>query len=312
MGFFDLCGDLGRQFGSVGVALDGIHTRLSITDLGPSKNNALIQASGIDADRVQAYAARLCTEFAVTRHLKIDIAEAIRPHAGLGSGTQLALAVGHALAAQFRLELSPADIAKLLGRGRRSGIGISTFSQGGFHIDCGNNTADTAGHLPPVFFSRPFPQDWRFILLFDNHNIGCHGTDEKNAFATLKPMPAGTADKLCRLTLMQVIPGLIHQDVHRFGRAITQIQAHVGDHFSPMQGGRFVSPAVREQLHWYEQQGAAGFGQSSWGPTGFVLCESQDIALQLVDAAAQAMPENPCEVMITGASNRGASINETR
>jgi len=254
MGFLDLCGDLGRQFGSLGVSLDSISTELSITDSGACAGTAAIQATGNDADRAKRYAETLCTRFSIQRHLKIEIQQAIKPHAGLGSGTQMALAV-------------------------------------------------------TAFFSTPFPSSWRIILLFDNNNTGLHGTDERTAFSTLEPMPAATADHLCRLAVMQAIPGLINEDLNAFGAAITQIQASVGDHFAPVQGDRFVSPAVREQLHWYAtQQAVGGYGQSSWGPTGFVLCTDADTAGQLVNAAAESMPDNRCEVQITRASNNGATI----
>ena len=59
---------------------------------------------------------------------------------------------------------------------------------------------------------------------------------------------------------------------------------------------------------WYDKHGARGFGQSSWGPTGFVLCENEKIAERMIKAAAAAMPDNPCQELVIGASNKSAEV----
>ena len=148
----------------------------------------------------------------------------------------------------------------------------------------------------------------RFILLFDYHHRGLHGEKETNAFSQLTPLSSGDAGRLCRLAVMQLIPALIEEDVVSFGQAITEVQAIVGDHFAPVQGGRFVSPCVREKLSWYSEHGAAGYGQSSWGPTGFVLCENEETARRLMRDSAAALPDNSCEERIAAAANHPAAI----
>lgn len=308
MGFLDLNGELGRQFGSIGVNLDGLHTQLIVSDNGPD-DLLVIEAQGQDAERAKNYAQQICKRFGISRKLNIEIRQSITPHAGLGSGTQLALAVGSAISKQFNLDLSAHDIASLLERGRRSSIGINTFKHGGFHIDCGTRAGLDA---PPAFFSREFPSEWRLVLLFDHDHRGLHGETESNAFRDLSPLSSEDAGRLCRLAVMQLIPAVIEKDVLAFGDAITKIQAIVGDHFAPVQGGRFVSTSVREKLAWYDKHGAAGYGQSSWGPTGFVLCESEEDAIRLVEASADAMPDNPCQEMVIGASNKSAEIVTVR
>jgi len=305
MGFMDLNGDLGRQFGSIGVSLNNIQTQLSITDCGSANEKASIEADGPDADRAVRYADQICQQFGISRKLKIELSESITPHAGLGSGTQLALAVGAALSTQFDLNLNELQIAMLLGRGKRSSIGINTFNRGGFHVDCGTCDPCTP---PPVIFSSEFPSEWRFILLFDHDHRGLHGDSEIKAFQELAPPSPQDAATLCRVTLMQLIPALIEKDIQTFGKAITKIQAMVGDHFAPVQGGRFVSPAVREKLNWYANQDTAGYGQSSWGPTGFVICKDQATADSLVNESAKAFAQNKCQELVVSACNKAATI----
>ncbi|MBV9756600.1 MAG: hypothetical protein JO047_06055, partial [Alphaproteobacteria bacterium] len=91
MGFLDLAGSLGRRFGSIGMALDAPRTRLS---LRRAETNRVRGAEQARASRhLDALAARLRVR---DRH-DLHVAEAIPEHSGLGSGTQLALAIAAAL-----------------------------------------------------------------------------------------------------------------------------------------------------------------------------------------------------------------------
>lgn len=277
MGFLDLNGGLGRQFGSLGVALDGIDTRLTLRlteDSGQS-----IDVIGSDADRIESYAKATLESFGANCGVSIKADSIITPHAGLGSGTQLALAVGIGISRLLGRNDSAEQIAIMLGRGKRSSIGIGTFSNGGFVLDGGKGRDSL---LSPVLSRLHFPEDWRIILLLDHEHKGVFGPRENTAFRELPPLPDYTSAHLCRLALMKLLPGLVETDMQAFGEAVTEIQQLVGDHFAPVQGGRFASPAVAALLERFRQAGAVGFGQSSWGPTGFVLCPGQKEASEWI------------------------------
>src|SRR5690606_24744019 len=98
MGFLDLNGGMGRRFGSLGVALDAFRTRVAIA---PSHD---FNATGPDAARALRYARALCARLALPP-VAIRVEAAIPPHVGLGSGTQLALAIGVGLARLHGLDL---------------------------------------------------------------------------------------------------------------------------------------------------------------------------------------------------------------
>ena len=85
-------------------------------------------------------------------------------HSGLGSGTQMALAIGMAICDFYRLDLNVNEIAVLTQRGARSGIGLGTFAQGGFIVD-GGRAAESK--VPPVIARADFPEDWPILLIFD-------------------------------------------------------------------------------------------------------------------------------------------------
>lgn len=266
LGFLDLHGGLGRRFGSLGLTLAEPLTELVM------RRATRHEARGPDSERALDYARRLAARLNLPGAVCIDIERAIPAHAGLGSGTQLALAVGSGLARLYGLDPDLARIAALTGRGARSGIGIGAFEQGGLLVDGGrgDNT-----RVPPLLVRLPFPEDWRLLLIFDPDRAGLSGDHERSAFADLPEFPAERAAQLCRLVLMQLLPALAERDLHGFGNALGELQGTIGEHFASAQGGRYSSPAVAAALGWLQQQGLVGIGQSSWGPTGFALCADQ-------------------------------------
>ena len=274
MGFLDLHGGLGRRFGSLGLALAAPLTRVAVQPA------ADLHVQGEESIRTARLAAKFAAVTGVGEGVAINVAQAIPPHSGLGSGTQLALATGVALARLHGLAMAPTDIAAALGRGQRSGIGIGAFEHGGFLVD-GGHGADTT--VPPLVAQRPFPDAWRMLLVFDSTVAGVHGTQEDSAFAGLAPFPETLAGHLCRLTLMMALPALAETDIQTFGQAITAIQRCVGEHFASAQGGVYTSAEVARALECASQNGAASVGQSSWGPTGFALCPSDAAAQQLMN-----------------------------
>ncbi|MEQ1601450.1 MAG: beta-ribofuranosylaminobenzene 5'-phosphate synthase family protein [Methylophilaceae bacterium] len=280
MGFFDLNGGLGRRFGSIGVSLDQPSTELCAW---PTQG---FTADGIGAERAIKTAEKLAEALRLQGlnlpgGLHMRLKQSIPEHAGLGSGTQMALAVGLAMNRLYDLQLSLNDVAKFTSRGARSGIGLGTFSGGGVIVD-GGRGANTL--VPPVIARADFPEDWRVVLIFDKTDAGIHGQQEIEAFRNLPEFSAEASAILCRHVLMQALPALAEQDLITFGAAICELQERTGDHFAPAQGGRYASPQVAEVLLWLKNQGAACFGQSSWGPTGFAIFANQQEAETFLQA----------------------------
>ncbi|MBS1212601.1 MAG: kinase [Proteobacteria bacterium] len=297
MGFIDLGGSLGRRFGSIGVGVDEIATRIT---LRPADT---LEAEGPSAERALKAARRFCENFGVPCRASIHVHQAIPEHVGLGSGTQMALAVSMGLAKLHGLALELRDAARAIERGARSGIGIAVFEQGGLILD-GGRGPDTI--TPPVISRMEMPADWRFILIFDERGQGLHGKQEIDAFAALPPFPEALAAHLCHRILMQALPALAEGNLVDFGAVITELQQAVGDHFAPAQGGRFTSPEVGAALAWLEAQGAVGLGQSSWGPTGFCLLDDPQRARKLCDEAGGRF--GGLTFVVATPRNRGAEI----
>jgi beta-ribofuranosylaminobenzene 5'-phosphate synthase len=265
--------------------------------------------------------------------LRLSLLRVLPAHAGFGSGTQLALAIGRAFAQWHRLDISTPTFAQWLGRGARSGVGIAGFDHGGLLLD-GGPSADGS---PAAVLSRiPLPPAWRVLVVQDSAHQGLSGADERNAMATLPPLPRALAADLCHQVLMRVLPGAAGAEFAPFAAGINRIQQVLGEHFASAQGGSaFTSPAVGHLLNWIGSnprgrrgagndhrsgQGApqvvefaAAIGQSSWGPTGFAILPSQAQAEAVVDAARAAMVVTPSlTVRIVAGRNNGASVIDRR
>ena len=300
LGFLDLHGGLGRRFGSIGLTLEGIATRL-LLEPGPADSSASPEAARIG--RIQELLQRTLG----LPPAKVGVEAAIPSHVGLGSGTQLGLALGVGQARLAGRELDAAAIGQVLERGARSGIGIAAFTHGGLITDGGKGSGDAP---PPILSRLPFPEAWRVLLVMDEARQGLSGEAERQAFRHLPEFPAELAAHLCRLVLMRFLPGIALEDIAAAGAAIGEIQRLVGDHFAPVQGGRFISRGVTEALAWLEAEGIAGIGQSSWGPTGFALLEDAPTAERLAMALATrfAEPFPTLRFQVVAGRNRGALI----
>ena len=300
LGFLDMTGSGERRFGSVGLALDGPDVELSVRR-APS-----FSIAGPQAERAGQFVNAFRKTFNLPDDFQLTIDRTIAEHVGLGSGTQLGIAIGAALAKLYRLDLSIREIAVVVQRGQRSGIGAGAFEFGGFLVDGGKGASDEP---PPIVSRIEFPADWRVLLVLERSNRGLHGEHEMAAFRKLPPFPDTLAGRLCRLMLMQALPALAERDSESFGNAIGELQRVTGDYFSPAQGGRFASPAVAQVLAWIESQGIAGVGQSSWGPTGFAIVGGADRADELARAAQSRWgAAGQLQFTVCGGRNRGGEI----
>ena len=299
MGFIDLSGALGRHFGSIGLALNEINTRLTI-----SAADSLC-VTGPSASRALKCVRQFCQLLNVPEQLQIRIDTAIPEHIGLGSGTQMALAVGTALNAFYGLGLSVRDIAQLSDRGARSGIGIGIFEKGGLVVDGGRGPETKT---PPLIAQMSVPVDWRFVLVFDQRGQGLHGEQEVSAFQQLPLFPQAQAEHLCYRLLMQGLPALAEHDLDRFGEVITLLQQAVGEHFAPVQGGVFTSPEVASAMARLAEQGAVAIGQTSWGPTGFCALANPQRAAELVAQLERQFAASPLSFLVVSARNQPAEL----
>jgi beta-RFAP synthase len=289
-----------RRFGGVGLMVERPGLRLSAA---PAKEWS---AEGPLASRAMAFARR----FGDGPPLRLVVEQAAPEHAGLGTGTQLGLAVSRLLAAAWGLDLSVAELARRVGRGVRSALGVYGFEQGGFLVEAGKRDDDT---LSPLVARVAFPEAWRVVLALPRQAPGLHGPDEQEAFRRLAESGAAPVptDVLCRLVLLGMLPALAAGDLQAFGEALLDFNARVGEAFARVQGGPYAGPRVAELVAFLRGQGVRGVGQSSWGPTVFAVTGDEERAAGVAARVRQQFGLSTDEVFVTGACNRGAAVEGT-
>jgi len=308
LGFLDPGATLGRKFASLGLVIEGMHTRLSVA---AASRNDVVAAGGAGGDavreRLTRYLALLQRETGAAQPLRVTVYEAPPAHAGFGSGTQLALALGRAFARIHRLDLRTRRIAALLGRGERSGVGIAGFDRGGLLLDGGPGAA---GVPAPLLARATFPGEWRVLLVLDERIDGLHGAAERCAMDNLPPFPAALAAELCHQVLMRVLPAALEGGFEPFAAGVSAIQRLIGEYFAPAQGGSmYTSAAVARLLEWVRPRYRAGIGQSSWGPTGFAILPSAARAAEAIAAARAAGVVDPAlRLVVVAGRNHGARV----
>jgi beta-RFAP synthase len=314
-GLFAQHPELPRRFGGVGLMIRRPHLRL----IASATEKPGYTASGPAADRIvafaEAFAQRALQRGEAPGHLPgVDfrVLAAPRPHSGFGSGTQLGMAVGRVLAHLSGMEhLTSPELARLVGRGRRSGIGVHGSGRGGLLVDGGKpNTAQSEAPGPaPLLLRRAFPRDWPLVLVCpEDHDGGLSGDSETSAFEQLPPMPLTLTERMCRLTLMQLLPALAERDVGAFGEALYELQQAAGRSFQGPQGGVYASPRCGRIVRYIRDWGVPGVGQSSWGPTLYAVTEGIDQARALAADLRRRFDLGPDEAWISRADNRGTRL----
>jgi len=308
LGFLDLEGGLGRIFGGMGVALDCPNTIVEAQSSGEliveGENNAL----------ARLFVERFLKAYGLAGNVAINVRQTIPEHVGLGSGTQLALAIATALARIFQIKASTQLLATIMGRGGISGVGTAIFERGGFVVEGGLKTEGGCSSMiikgfQPIIFHAPFPEDWLFVVVIPNVKRGFADDEEPQIFSQLPSMSAEDVGKICRLTLMKLLPSIIERDIKSFGEALTSIQKIVGKYFSQVQGGIYSSRIAEEAITHILRLGAYGAGQSSWGPAFYGLAHGEEHALKLKLALQSFLSgRGGGEVFIAKADNKGALV----
>jgi beta-ribofuranosylaminobenzene 5'-phosphate synthase len=276
-GVLDLRGERGRWFGGIGAAAPGPTTRVSACAA------ADLVVEGEDADRATEFAKRFFAHHGIRAGARVRVHHALPPHAGLGSGTQLALAVARALAEVHGITTDAAHLANAVGRGRRSAIGMWTFAGGGLVVEGGHRPCDGGKSAGPLLARLPFPESWRCVVAVPEAASGLSGTDEAAAFDRLPAPPGGEVEHVAHLVLMALLPALADADIDAFGAALTEIQETTGRWFAPVQGGAYAPGGGEALVRLMRDWGAAGVGQSSWGPAVYGIVAGEAGGTRLAD-----------------------------
>ena len=303
-GLLDLRGWMGRRFGGIGACAPGVAVRVSVS------RAETVEADGDDAERATEFARRFLAYHGLSGGARIVIDRSIPPHSGLGSGTQLALSVARALAELHDVATTPPELARSVGRAKRSAVGTWTFAHGGFVVEGGRRVGDDDA-VGPLLARLEFPAGWRCVLAVPRGMSSLSGAAEANAFATLPAPEVEEVRGVAYLVLMAMLPAIADADLELFGTALTEVQEMNGRWFSRAQGGIFAPGPSTEIVRLMRDSGATGVGQSSWGPAVYAVVGGAAAAHALATRVHDAFGDR-VEIHTGEFSSRGAIVSQRR
>ena len=292
----------GRSYGGLGMMIDRPRVVVELTAADRWS------ASGPYGERAMEFARRSLEACAAPRirALKLDVVEAPAPHSGLGSGTQLALAIATGVRELCQAPpLAIDELAASVDRGGRSAVGSHGFELGGLIWESGRLPHQTLGELQRRV---EVPAAWRIVLATIPHCQGLSGDKESLAFERLPPVPADITQQLTQLAEEQILPAAENEDFDTFAAAVFQFGLLAGNCFAAVQGGPFATPRIAAVVRRLRELGVDGVGQSSWGPTIFAFAPHEEAALDLIDRLAEMDELADAQFSHTLPDNRGARL----
>ncbi len=296
LGFYNFLDD-GVAYGSIGVAIDRPVARIVVRE---SNGLRVYNRSGIYMDDVVDKVSKALG----VENVGITIYSAIPRHIGLGSTTQLSLALACAINKLYGLGYSVRELALKLGRGYVSGIGIAAFERGGFIVDTGRHV-DKKGRLkelrniadlPAILLRYSVPTDWRFVIIVPRGAHELKDNEEDNIISSPKQIDKEDQLLLYRELINGIIRGIVENDIIRFSKALRKIQRITGKYFSPYQQGIFCCRETQEIVEAFEKHRVIGVGQSSWGPLAYGLVRGTKKAKRILSAVLEDLKYRGVEV----------------
>ncbi len=268
-------------------------------------------AAGPLADRVEQFAQRWA-HFHGHESLpdcQVTVQQAAGQHVGLGTGTQLGLSVVAGLSRFLGMpDLSISELAACAGRAARSAIGTHGFVHGGLLVERGRQASDAIAALE---CRLPIPAEWRLVLVRPGEDRGLSGQAEQEAFGSLPAVPDEVTDRLLEEIQQQMLPALADADFAAFSESVYRYGNLAGRCFASIQGGPYNGEALNQRVRWLRSLGLSGVGQSSWGPTLFVLAENQQHAEQVAGQLDRCPSGQQLLVEIAAPCNQGAEISSS-
>lgn len=215
--------------------------------------------------------------------LKVSVGGLVKHHVGLGSRTKLVTSLLKALTVVGRLDRRTRidALARELGVGRVSGVGIHTFLKGGFVVDTGILKNGNTLKYPELLL-RLRPPTWSVVIAIPEGVVGMREKEEEPILRNVEPHKS---QKELYELLISITTAVRLDNFKLFSKALSRIQLLAGQYFSRYQGGIYSSEESALIAEALVKSGVEAVGQSSWGPTVYGFVESR----KRVEKAAAAL-----------------------
>jgi beta-ribofuranosylaminobenzene 5'-phosphate synthase len=300
-GNFDMTGDLGRLYGTVGFAVNRC-LEIEVTKAGEVKAR----------DEAACLFTKRFVESFNLPGAEVKVKMTIPKFVGMGYHTTLALSIGSALAKLYGLNLTTEEIALTMKRGAITSLGVHSFKVGGFIVEGGFRVNEREKMIPPLIFHQLVPDNWLFVIAIANEpqeKIVKMRENEDEILRNLKLMPKETSDMLSRIVLVKIMPSIVEGDLKSFGEGLTAFNSELGKFWNEYQCGRTYCHLVVEEAIKIMLRRSTCACQTSWGPTIYGIVDQQTEAEILTKELNDYLAKHGGgEVFYTKANNVGAVI----
>lgn len=316
LGMFSFGDPASRSFGGTGLMLDEPGVIVQV------RRAETFRSGGPHGDRAVAFA-RSCAaawKLPAGEAFEVDVVSAPRSHVGLGSGTQLALAVAAAIEG---LAVRPATrergfdpgeslaLAHAAGRGRRSSVGAQGFASGGLLVEAGRLGADKLAaplEASPLVARAGLPGAWRGVLVVERGAEGLHGDAERRAFLALPPVDRGVTAELARIALLELVPAALEGRFDPFAAAFGAYGRLAGVPFAAASCTLPFHRSIEALLGRLAALGVRGAAQSSWGPAVLACAASHEEAEAVAGALAADGLDRTHDIAVVRFNDSGARL----
>ena len=319
LSLIDENGYIGRVDGGIGLMLDRPNVVFE------ASNNA--KEFKIEAHKYYRESSEVLNEIASkvfktfnisNKNFHFNLKRYFPSHVGLGSKTQLSLAIATAITKLKRItHLSTNQLTKLVERGGTSGIGWKGFETGGFILDGGHDfgkgkeketflpsSASISADPALTLFRHNIPENWRFILVIPRVRKGVYGDEEVRVFQNYAPIYRNEVNEVSHQIIMKIIPSLIKNDLSSFGEGLKRVQS-IG--FKKIEIN-LQHHVVKDLLFFFDEYGIKAYGMSSFGPSVFGIVESDSEAVELLKTVQKNQKNRGGHIYICKPNNTGAKI----
>lgn len=318
LSLIDENGYTGRVDGGVGLMLDQPNVVLEVSN---SADEFAIECHRYYRESVHVINEKASKVFKLfhinNKNFHFNLLRYYPSHVGLGSKTQLSLAIGTAISKLKNMDIPIEEITKMVERGGTSGIGWRGFETGGFIVDGGHDygigkekedflpSSASGSANPALTISRyNIPENWRFVLIIPNVKPGANGEEEVDAFKKYTPIPRDEVNEVSHQILMKMLPGILKNDLKCFGEGLKRIQS-IG--FKRIEIS-LQKQIVKDLLKLFEKIGVKAYGMSSFGPSVLGITDTDEEAEKLKKTVEKSLNGIGGHIFMCKPNNTGAKI----
>jgi beta-ribofuranosylaminobenzene 5'-phosphate synthase len=319
LSLIDENGYTGRIDGGIGLMLDRPNVIFEATNHAEEFKIEAHKYYHESIEVINEQASKIFKAFNINnKNFHFNLKRYFPSHVGLGSKTQLSLAIALAITKLKNInDTSLEDLTRLVNRGGTSGIGWRGFEKGGFIVDAGHefgkgkeketflpSSASKEANPALTILRYPIPEHWRFVLVIPNVKKGAYGDEEISIFQSHAPIPKEEVNEVSHQILMKIVPGIVKNDLECFGEGLKRIQ-NIG--FKKIEIS-LQHEIVKKALTFFEDFGVKAYGMSSFGPSVIGIVESDDEANNLLKAVQMHLNGNGGHIYLCKPNNYGAKI----